>query len=200
MVSPIFASATRLIGRGRGSRPAPLRALPRAACRARRRRLAGLHTILPLDMNSDAHPGPHAPVDQPDVHDHALVGVVKGVEHERLERRLGVAHRGRNALDDGLEHVGNAGAVLGRDGDGLIAVEPEHLRDLVPRALHVRRGQVDLVDDRDDLEAAVRRQVEVRQGLRLDPLGGVDDQDARPRRRRASARPRRRSRHGRVCR
>ena len=124
-----------------------------------------------------AHPGAHAPVDQADVHDHTLVGVVEGVEHEGLERRLGVAHRRRHALDDGLEHLGHAGAVLGGDRDGLVAVEPEHLGDLVPRALHVRRGEVDLVDDRDDLEAAVVRQVEVGEGLCLHPLGRIDDQD-----------------------
>ena len=128
-------------------------------------------------MKQHAHPGAHAPVDQADVHDHALVGVVEGVEHEGLERRLGVAHGRRHALDDGLEHLGHAGAVLGGDGDGLVAVEPEHLGDLVPRALHVGRGQVDLVEDGDDLEPAVEREVEVREGLRLDPLGGVDDQD-----------------------
>ena len=38
-------------------------------------------------------------------------------------------------------------------------------------------GQVDLVDDRHDLEVVVERQVDVGQRLRLDALRGVDDQD-----------------------
>jgi hypothetical protein len=67
--------------------------------------------------------------------------------------------------------------VLGRDRQGLVAVEGEDLGDLVPRGLDVRGGQVDLVDDRDDLEPAVQRQVEVGQGLGLDSLGRVHDQD-----------------------
>ncbi|MPM70118.1 hypothetical protein SDC9_117071 [bioreactor metagenome] len=37
-------------------------------------------------------------------------------------------------------------------------------------------GQVDLVEDRDDLQVGVEREVEVRQRLRLDALGGVDEQ------------------------
>ena len=43
-------------------------------------------------------------------------------------------------------------------------------------ALDVGRRQVDLVDDRDDREVRVAGEVEVRQGLRLDPLRGVDDE------------------------
>ena len=38
-------------------------------------------------------------------------------------------------------------------------------------------GQVDLVDDRDDLEIVVDGGVGVGQGLRLHALRGVDDQD-----------------------
>ena len=37
-------------------------------------------------------------------------------------------------------------------------------------------GQVDLVDNRDDLEVRLQGQVKVSQGLSLDALGGVDDQ------------------------
>ena len=39
-----------------------------------------------------------------------------------------------------------------------------------------RAGQVDLVDDRDDLEVVVEREVGVGERLRLDALRGVDDQ------------------------
>src|SRR5213075_1480660 len=37
-------------------------------------------------------------------------------------------------------------------------------------------GQVDLVEHRDDLQVGVERQVQVGQRLRLDALGGVDEQ------------------------
>jgi hypothetical protein len=48
-------------------------------------------------------------------------------------------------------------------------------RRSVPDALHVRRGQVDLVDDRNDLQVVLQRQIKVGQGLGLDPLGRVDE-------------------------
>ena len=50
----------------------------------------------------------------------------------------------------------------------------------------VRAGQVDLVDDRDDLEALGKRQVRIGHRLRLDALRGVDQEHARPRRPRQS--------------
>jgi hypothetical protein len=45
--------------------------------------------------------------------------------------------------------------------------------------LGIGGGQVDLVEGRDHLEPPVHRQVGVGQGLGLDPLGGVD-QEQRP--------------------
>src|SRR5207253_5416498 len=57
-----------------------------------------------------------------------------------------------------------------------VAVKPEHLRELAARALHVGRGEVDLVDDGHDGEVRVGGQVVVRQRLRLDALRGVDDE------------------------
>ena len=43
--------------------------------------------------------------------------------------------------------------------------------------LRLGAGQVDLVEDRDDLEPGVHREEEIRQRLRLDPLRRVDDED-----------------------
>jgi hypothetical protein len=65
---------------------------------------------------------------------------------------------------------------LGRDLDGLERVEPEVAVDLLHHPVHVGGRQVDLVDDRHDLEAELHRQVQVRHRLRLHPLRGVDHQ------------------------
>src|SRR6266436_6430473 len=124
-----------------------------------------------------AHPRAHAPVDQPDVDHDPLVRVVVRVEDERLERRLRVPRGRRNPADDGLEHFRHSGAVLGRDRERCVAVESQDLRDLRPRAFDVGRGQVDLVDDRHDLEPAVHGEVEIGEGLRLDALARVHDED-----------------------
>ena len=58
-----------------------------------------------------------------------------------------------------------------------VAVQPEHVGDLGARALHVGGREIDLVDDGNDLEPVVEREIEVGERLRLDTLGGVDDQE-----------------------
>lgn len=46
-----------------------------------------------------------------------------------------------------------------------------------PDLLHVRGQEVDLVDHRDDLQVVFHGQIEIGQGLGLDPLGGVDEEE-----------------------
>ena len=46
--------------------------------------------------------------------------------------------------------------------------------DLLDHPLDVRRGKIDFVDDRDDRQVVLHREVEVGERLRLDALGGVD--------------------------
>ena len=58
----------------------------------------------------------------------------------------------------------------------VVAVEADDVLDLPARLFGLRAGQVDLVDDRDDLEVVLDREVGVGQRLRLDALRGVDHQ------------------------
>ena len=60
--------------------------------------------------------------------------------------------------------------------DRAARVEADDLLDLAPRLVRLRAGQVDLVDDRDDLEVVLDRQVGVGERLRLDALRRVDEQ------------------------
>ena len=131
----------------------------------------------PVRHEQDLHARRHAAVDHAHVGHDALVGVVEGVEHERLERRRRVPPGRGNAVDDRLEDLGHPGARLGADGEGLVGPEPEEVGELLRRALDVGLGQVDLVEHRHERQVRVEGQVEVRERLRLDPLGGVDDQD-----------------------
>ncbi len=78
--------------------------------------------------------------------------------------------------DDGLEDVGDPDAFLGRGQNGLARVEPDDLLDLPAGLLGLRAGQIDLVDDRDDVEVVVDREIRVGERLRLDALRGVDEQ------------------------
>ena len=115
-------------------------------------------------------------VDHPDVGDHAAVGVVDRVEDQRAGRRRGIAHRRRDLGHDRVQQLGNALAGLRRDPEHLgriAADDPRHLGGVLVR---LRARQVDLVEHRDDVQVGVQREVQVGQGLGLDPLRGIDQQ------------------------
>ena len=115
-------------------------------------------------------------VHDPDRRDHAAVDVVVRVEDQRPQRGVGVAHRRRDLLDDGVEQLGHAVARLARHVEELVGVEAEHLLDLVGDPLGLGGREVDLVEDADDLEVVLERLVAVGQRLGLDPLRRVDQQ------------------------
>ena len=130
---------------------------------------AGLHELQPAAAGQPAVHHPHRA-------DHAAVLVELAVEDQRLQRRVGIARRRRDALAHGVEQVVDALAGLGRDAQDLLGGDAEHLLDLRRVAIGVGGGQVDLVEHGDDLEVALERQVAVGQRLRLDALRCIDHQ------------------------
>ncbi len=108
--------------------------------------------------------------------DDAEIGVVPAIDQQRLERRVAVAFRRRQAGDDGFQHVGHAQSGLGRNHDGVGGVQPDDVLDLLFDLLRLGGGQVDLVEHRHDLVAGVERVIDVGQRLRFDALAGVDHQ------------------------
>ena len=88
-----------------------------------------------------------------------------------------VAFRRRDAGDDRLEDVVDAGAVLGTGEDHLFARDRQDVLELVHDRLGVGRRQVDLVQDGDEGQVLLQRQVDVGERLGLDALGGIDDED-----------------------
>jgi hypothetical protein len=81
-----------------------------------------------------------------------------------------------DALDHGFQHFGDADAGLGAGEDGVRGVEADDVLDLGLDLFGFGGGQVDLVDDGDDLVIVLDRLVDVGERLRLDPLRGVDHQ------------------------
>ena len=65
---------------------------------------------------------------------------------------------------------------FGAGENGVGRVEPDHLLDLLADALGLGGRQIDLVDDRNDFEIVVQRQIGVGERLRLDALRRVDHQ------------------------
>src|SRR5258705_5747904 len=79
-------------------------------------------------------------------------------------------------MHDLLEQLGHALAGLGADQRGVVGLDADDLLDLLPGPLRVRRGQVDLVDDRQHRQPLLDGGVAVRDALRLDTLRGIDHQ------------------------
>ncbi len=116
-------------------------------------------------------------LDDPHERGDAAVRVVPGVEEKGLQGRLRIALRGRDTLDDSLEQLVDASPQLRGSQHRVVRRDADDLLDLLARPLGLRRRQIDLVDDRHDREVVVDGQVRVGEGLRLDALCRVHDQD-----------------------
>ena len=88
-------------------------------------------------------------------------------------RLLPLRGGGWDAVHDRIEHRLDPLAGLGGDLQYVLFVHAKELGQLLHRAGHIGHGEVDLVQDRDDLEVLLHGQVEVGEGLRLDPLARV---------------------------
>ncbi len=84
---------------------------------------------------------------------------------------------GRQARDDRFENLGDAAPFLGAREDRAVRVEADDVLDLAPCFIRIGAGQIDLVDDRDDLQIVLDREVGVRERLRLDALRRVHEQE-----------------------
>ena len=79
-------------------------------------------------------------------------------------------------MHDRFEDLVDAGAFLRARENRVARVEADDVLDLPLRFVGLRARQIDLVDDRDDLEVVLDRQVGVGERLRLDALRRVDEQ------------------------
>ncbi len=114
-------------------------------------------------------------VDDANVGDDSAVGVVHRVEDHRACRCVGIADGRRNLPDDLVDQRGDTFAGLARDTEDVGRLASDDVCDLTRVSIGVGRRQVDLVEDRDDRQILVEREVQVRQGLRLDSLRGIDE-------------------------
>ena len=67
-------------------------------------------------------------------------------------------------------------ALLGAHQHGVARVQADHGFDLLANALRLGGRQIDLVDDRNDFQVVVQRQVGIGQRLRLHALRGIHHQ------------------------
>src|SRR5690606_441963 len=109
--------------------------------------------------------------------DDANVVVEPGIDDERLQRRVGIAFRRRDAPHDFFEQLRHVFAGLGAHTDRILRLDPDDLLDLMNDARRIGRRQVDLVQNRYDLEPLLDCRVAVGDALRLDALRGIHDQE-----------------------
>ena len=135
------------------------------------------HVELPAHgHHADAVPHLHAARLHAHRGDGPAIVVVVGIEDQGLKRRVGIVLRGGHVGHDVLQHVVDANALLGGDQRAALAVQADLVLDLLLHHLRLGRGQVDLVDDRADLQVVLQRHVDVGQRLGLDALAGVHHQ------------------------
>ena len=115
-------------------------------------------------------------VDDADIGDHAAVDVVDGVENHCARWRFRVSRGRRHLAHHVIEQIGDALARLARHAQDVAGLAPDDVGDLTGIAIGVGGGQVDLVEHRNDVQVTVERQIQVGQRLRLNALGGVDQQ------------------------
>ena len=132
--------------------------------------------VLPLRHQPDLRALPQRAFEHPRDDDDAAIRVVPRVEDQRLQRRRRVAFRRRQAMDHRFEHLGDADALFRARQNGARSVEADDLLDLPPRLFGLGAGQIDLVDDGNDLEVVLDREIGVRERLRFDALRRIDEQ------------------------
>src|SRR5581483_10329325 len=67
-------------------------------------------------------------------------------------------------------------AFLGAGKDRVGGAQADYVLDLLAGALDIGAGEIDLVDDGDDLEPVVDCEVNIGERLRFDALARIDDQ------------------------
>src|ERR1700756_475203 len=79
-------------------------------------------------------------------------------------------------MNDGLKNLVDTEAALGTDGQSVVRVNGQNTFDLFLDEVDLRGGQIDFVDDRENGEVVSGGEKGVGDGLRFDPLRGVNNQ------------------------
>ena len=110
------------------------------------------------------------------VGDDAAIGVVDGVEDQRSGRSGRIAHRCRYLGDDLIEELSHTLTCLRRHPEHLSWIAPDDSGDFRGVLLWLGTRQIDLVENRNNVQVGVQRQIQVCQSLGLDALGRVDEE------------------------
>ena len=105
------------------------------------------------------------------------VRIIQGVKDQGLERGIRIAVGRRYIGDDCLQDILHPQSLLGGNKGSFRGIQSDDILDLFPHRFRLGRGEVDLVNDRKDIQVVLQGQIDIGQGLGLDPLCRVHDQD-----------------------
>ena len=124
----------------------------------------------------DVHAGLYNAVDNAHVDDRAAVGIVLAVEDQTLQGRFAVSLRCGNVFYDHLENGMDVDAVFRRNFGRVHGRKSNNVFNFVLDLFGSCRGEIDFVDDRQNFQPVVDREIGVCKRLRLNALRRVDDQ------------------------
>ena len=110
------------------------------------------------------------------VRNHAFVSVEVRIERQRLQRLLARRSRRGNPGHNRFQDLVNANALLGAGENGGVGGNGQNLLQLQPRQRNIGVRQINFVDDRNDRQVLLHRQMHVGDRLRLHALRGIDDE------------------------
>jgi hypothetical protein len=105
------------------------------------------------------------------------IPIVVRIEDQCTQRRIRIAARRGDSGHDRLEELRDADAFLGTHEQDVVGIRTDEIVNFLLASLRLGTRQVDLVEDRNDLEAGVEREKQIRQRLRLNSLRRIDDED-----------------------
>ena len=105
-----------------------------------------------------------------DENDDTAVGIVVGIKDQGLQGILIIAFGRRQIFHDTLQDIFHIQSCLCRDTRCIGTVQTDDVFDLFLCPLDIGTGQIDLVDDRQDLQIIVQSQVGICQSLGFDAL------------------------------
>ena len=112
------------------------------------------------------------------VADDAAIGVEHGIEHGGAQIAITGVFRMRDVGHDGLEDVLDADAHFGAGRHGFISGELEDILELAFALVDIGAGEIDFVDDGDDVQVLLQREVQIGHRLGLHALGGIDQEQS----------------------
>src|SRR5262249_9582813 len=121
----------------------------------------------------DLHPLAQRAFKNSGQHNDATIGIKPRIEDQSLQRVLRIALGRRQPLDDRFQNFRHSQTGLGAYQQRVFRIQAYGLLDHFLHAGNIRAGQVNLVNDRNNLQPVVDGEVSVGQCLRLNTLRGV---------------------------